>query len=144
MPHQPSHPAAAGPVLAPHRGRPAPPPGGTPGESASAVVRWAAFSVLLVPVVLLVYGTSFGGAAAATLGLAAVTAGCRVLLRQSERAEARSAAALQGSDRAERGARSAAAGRAPHSRAGAPPGGRRRRSARGSDEVRRDLLRTSE
>ncbi len=51
------------------------------------MVRWAAFSCLLVPVVLVVYGTSFGGAAVATLGLAAVTAACRVLLRHSEKAE---------------------------------------------------------
>lgn len=55
------------------------------------MVRWAAFSCLLVPVVLVVYGTSFGGAAVATLGLAAVTAACRVLLRHSEKTE-RSAA----------------------------------------------------
>ncbi|MFE2170451.1 hypothetical protein ACFXB3_36125 [Streptomyces sp. NPDC059447] len=51
------------------------------------VVRWAAFSCLLVPVVLVVYGTSFGGAAVATLGLLAVTTACRVLLRHSERSE---------------------------------------------------------
>ncbi|MEU6892295.1 hypothetical protein ABZ934_10945 [Streptomyces sp. NPDC046557] len=56
-------------------------------DPAGEVVRWAAFSCLLVPVVLVVYGTSFGGAAVATLGLAAVTAACRALLRQSERAE---------------------------------------------------------
>ncbi|MFJ6049016.1 hypothetical protein [Streptomyces sp. NPDC092307] len=49
------------------------------------VVRWAAFSCLLVPVVLVVYGTSYGGAAVATLGLLAVTAACRVLLRHSEK-----------------------------------------------------------
>ncbi|MFB7465868.1 hypothetical protein ACFCZ1_20630 [Streptomyces sp. NPDC056224] len=49
-------------------------------------MRWAAFSCLLVPVVLVVHGTSFGGATAATLGLLAVTAACRALLRQSERA----------------------------------------------------------
>ncbi|GGU42394.1 hypothetical protein [Streptomyces lavendofoliae] len=55
-------------------------------ESASDVVRWAAFSCALVPVVLLVYGTSFGGAAGTAVGLAAVTAACRVLLRRSERA----------------------------------------------------------
>ncbi|WSZ44982.1 hypothetical protein OG429_15065 [Streptomyces sp. NBC_00190] len=54
-------------------------------DPAGDVVRWAAFSCLLVPVVLVVYGTSFGGAAVATLGLLAVTAACRVLLRQSER-----------------------------------------------------------
>nr|WP_138909682.1 hypothetical protein [Streptomyces chryseus] len=52
------------------------------------VVRWAAFSCALVPVVLVMYGTSFGGAAAAALGLATVTAACRVLLRRSERAAA--------------------------------------------------------
>ncbi|MFD3467878.1 hypothetical protein ACFWWM_16160 [Streptomyces sp. NPDC058682] len=54
-------------------------------DPAGDVVRWAAFSCLLVPVVLVVYGTSFGGAAVATLGLLAVTAACRVLLRHSER-----------------------------------------------------------
>ncbi|MEV7542772.1 hypothetical protein [Streptomyces sp. NPDC089915] len=54
-------------------------------DPAGDVVRWAAFSCLLVPVVLVVYGTSYGGAAVATLGLAAVTAACRVLLRQSEK-----------------------------------------------------------
>ncbi|MET7618076.1 hypothetical protein [Streptomyces sp. NPDC005408] len=57
------------------------------------MVRWAAFSCVLVPVVLVVYGTSVGGAAAAALGLAAVTAACRVLLRQSERSAARARAA---------------------------------------------------
>ncbi|MGW7436635.1 hypothetical protein [Streptomyces sp. NPDC054849] len=54
-------------------------------DPAGDVVRWAAFSCLLVPVVLVVYGTSFGGAAAATLGLLAVTAACRVLLRHAEK-----------------------------------------------------------
>ncbi|ATW48639.1 hypothetical protein [Streptomyces peucetius] len=55
----------------------------------SDVVRWGAFSCLMVPVVLVVYGTSVGGAAAAALGLAAVTATCRALLRHSERTAAR-------------------------------------------------------
>ncbi|MFD7441405.1 hypothetical protein [Streptomyces sp. NPDC059909] len=71
------------------------PPECTPGpgagvraDSADDVVRWGAFSCLLVPVVLVAYGTSVGGAAAAALGLAAVTAVCRVLLRRSERAAA--------------------------------------------------------
>ncbi|MFG2709049.1 hypothetical protein ACGFX2_00635 [Streptomyces goshikiensis] len=61
-------------------------------DPAGDVVRWAAFSCLLVPVVLVVYGTSFGGAAGATLGLAAVTAACRALLRHSERVERATAA----------------------------------------------------
>ncbi|MEV7522164.1 hypothetical protein [Streptomyces sp. NPDC091371] len=56
-------------------------------DPAGDVVRWAAFSCLLVPVVLVVYGTSVGGAAVATLGLLAVTAACRVMLRYSERTE---------------------------------------------------------
>ncbi|WTL22895.1 hypothetical protein OG329_28190 [Streptomyces sp. NBC_01506] len=51
----------------------------------SDVVRWAAFSCLLVPVVLVVFGTSVGGAAVPALGLLAVTAVCRLLLRRSER-----------------------------------------------------------
>lgn len=58
-------------------------------DPAGDVVRWAAFSCLLVPVVLVVYGTSVGGAAVATLGLLAVTAACRALLRYSERAAVR-------------------------------------------------------
>jgi hypothetical protein len=58
-------------------------------ESATDVVRWAAFSCVLVPVVLVWYGTSLAGAAGTALGLAAVTAVCRILLRQSERGAAR-------------------------------------------------------
>ncbi|WSM10448.1 hypothetical protein OIE74_25300 [Streptomyces sp. NBC_01716] len=49
------------------------------------MVRWAAFSCVLVPVVLVVFGTSVGGAAVPALGLLAVTAACRLLLRRSER-----------------------------------------------------------
>ncbi|MFJ7180156.1 hypothetical protein ACIQXA_28040 [Streptomyces massasporeus] len=63
-----------------------------PRDTATDVVRWAAFSCLLVPVVLLGYGSSPAGAVAATLGLAAVTGVCQVLLRQSERGAARLAA----------------------------------------------------
>jgi hypothetical protein len=58
-------------------------------DTASDVIRWAAFSCVLVPVVLLWYGTSLAGAAGTALGLAAVTAVCRLLLRQSERGAAR-------------------------------------------------------
>lgn len=58
-------------------------------DSASDLVRWAAFSCVLVPVVLVLYGTSLAGAAGTALGLAAVTGVCRVLLRQSERGAAR-------------------------------------------------------
>ncbi|MFJ5773529.1 hypothetical protein [Streptomyces sp. NPDC093094] len=61
------------------------PPPGAAQESSTAVVRWAAFSCVLVPVVLVGYGTSLAGAAGAASGLAAVTAACRVLLRRSER-----------------------------------------------------------
>ncbi len=65
-------------------------PGDAPAQdSASDVVRWAAFSCVLVPVVLVGYGTSLAGAAGAALGLVAVTGVCRVLLRQSERGAAR-------------------------------------------------------
>lgn len=81
-------------------------------DPAGDVVRWAAFSCLLVPVVLVVYGTSFGGAAVATLGLAAVTTACRVLLRHSEQAE-RNAARVRPEDRLP------PAHRGRHSRAGA-------------------------
>ncbi|WP_435859700.1 hypothetical protein [Streptomyces narbonensis] len=54
-------------------------------DPADDVVRWAAFCCVLVPVVLVVYGTSLGGAAGTALGLVTVTAACRVLLRRSER-----------------------------------------------------------
>ncbi|MGW0467472.1 hypothetical protein ACWDX6_19640 [Streptomyces sp. NPDC003027] len=58
---------------------------GAAGDTAGDVVRWAVFCCGLVPVVLVVYGTSLAGAAGAALGLLAVTAACRVLLRRSER-----------------------------------------------------------
>ncbi|MEU2061787.1 hypothetical protein [Streptomyces sp. NPDC013455] len=61
-------------------------------DTAGDVIRWAAFSCVLVPVVLVWYGTSLAGAAGAALGLAAVTAACRVLLRRSERCAERCAA----------------------------------------------------
>jgi hypothetical protein len=60
-----------------------------PQDTATDVVRWAAFSCLLVPLVLLWYGSSLAGATGTALGLAAVTAACRLLLRQSERGAAR-------------------------------------------------------
>ncbi|MFF4494104.1 hypothetical protein [Streptomyces sp. NPDC001546] len=92
-PVQPAPPAPSAPSRAaltpPGRRRLHPSVGSAAGrphdDPAGDVVRWAAFSCLLVPVVLVVYGTSYGGAAVATLGLAAVTAACRVLLRHSER-----------------------------------------------------------
>ncbi|MCX5382295.1 hypothetical protein [Streptomyces sp. NBC_00083] len=61
---------------------------GPSGDPAGDVVRWAVFSCLLVPVVLVVYGSSFAGAAGSAAGLTAVTAVCRLLLRHSERAAA--------------------------------------------------------
>ncbi|MCT9087480.1 hypothetical protein N4G70_01215 [Streptomyces sp. ASQP_92] len=57
-------------------------------DPADDLVRWAAFSCVLVPVVLVVYGSSFAGATGSALGLMAVTTVCRLLLRQSERAAA--------------------------------------------------------
>ncbi|MFJ2057663.1 hypothetical protein ACIOMM_17150 [Streptomyces sp. NPDC087908] len=54
-------------------------------DQSGDVVRWAAFCCVLVPVVLLVYGSSLGGATGTALGLASVTAACRALLRRSER-----------------------------------------------------------
>ena len=66
------------------------PPSRTPAaqDTVRDVVRWAAFSCVLVPVVLVGYGTSLAGAAGTALGLAAVTGACRVLLRRSERGAA--------------------------------------------------------
>jgi hypothetical protein len=85
-------------------------------DPAGDVVRWAAFSCLLVPVVLVVYGSTFGGAAVATLGLAAVTAVCRVMLRWSEKGS-RGAARIPAED-------------------GLPVTGRRRRHSRGGSGTR--------
>lgn len=93
--HSPVHPPAHSPAPAPGVGRrrPPEPPGGTSAsgtgsvstDPAGDVVRWAVFCCVLVPVVLVGYGTSLGGAAGTALGLAAVTAVCRVLLRRAER-----------------------------------------------------------
>ncbi|MFF0748961.1 hypothetical protein [Streptomyces sp. NPDC004267] len=69
----------------PRTPRPGGPAGGPGAEAANDVVRWGVFCCVLVPVVLVVYGTSLGGAAGTAFGLAAVTAACRVLLRRAER-----------------------------------------------------------
>ncbi|MGW4052235.1 hypothetical protein ACWENA_15525 [Streptomyces sp. NPDC004779] len=67
--------AAAGPGAA----------GGGLGDPAGDTVRWAVFCCALVPLVLVAFGTSLGGAGGAALGLASVTAACRLLLRRAER-----------------------------------------------------------
>ncbi|MES4905907.1 MULTISPECIES: hypothetical protein [unclassified Streptomyces] len=73
---------------APREGRERPVP--TPaGEASGEVIRWGAFSCALVPVVLLVCGSPFAAAAGAAVGLAAVTAVSRALLRRCEREAAR-------------------------------------------------------
>ncbi|MFF0274794.1 hypothetical protein ACIQ9R_14235 [Streptomyces sp. NPDC094447] len=59
--------------------------GAAGADQSGDVVRWAAFCCVLVPVVLLVYGSSLGGATGTALGLVSVTAACRALLRRSER-----------------------------------------------------------
>ncbi|MEU2870073.1 hypothetical protein ABZ769_12845 [Streptomyces olivoreticuli] len=64
-------------------------PGADSPDPVSDVVRWAAFSCVLVPVVLLMCGQSFGGAAGTAAGLVALTCVCRALLRRSERTAAR-------------------------------------------------------
>ncbi|GAA2567659.1 MULTISPECIES: hypothetical protein [Streptomyces] len=78
-PHRPAEPTSGPPD------RPAAPARAGVGD----LVRWAAFSCFLVPVALLWYGASFAGTAGTALGLAAVTAVCRLLLRRSERSAAR-------------------------------------------------------
>jgi len=87
-------------------------------DSTTDVVRWAAFSCVLVPVVLLWYGTSLAGATGTALGLAAVTAVCRILLRQSERG----AAQLRAEERAPRRGRHHRSGTGAH-RGGRHTGG---------------------
>ncbi|MFB9462068.1 hypothetical protein [Streptomyces cinereospinus] len=65
-------------------------PGTASGPDAvTDVVRWAVFSCALVPVILVWCGGSLAGAGGTALGLAAVTAACRALLRGSERGAAR-------------------------------------------------------
>ncbi|MFG2477224.1 hypothetical protein [Streptomyces fagopyri] len=95
--------------------RPGPPP--TP-DTASEVARWAAFSCVLVPVVLVWFGTSLAGAAGTALGLAAVTAACLVLLRQSERGAARMRAEERTPHRGARHGRSGPRERTHRDRAG--------------------------
>ncbi|MFF4210987.1 hypothetical protein ACFYZE_16850 [Streptomyces sp. NPDC001796] len=56
---------------------------------ATDVTRWAAFCCVLVPAVLVWYGTSLAAAVSTALGLLAVTLACGALLRQSERGAAR-------------------------------------------------------
>ncbi|MEU6660897.1 hypothetical protein [Streptomyces sp. NPDC046821] len=71
-------------------------PGTAGPDTVSDVVRWAAFSCVLVPVVLVGYGSSLAGAAGAALGLAAVTGACVALLRRSERVAAERAVRAHG------------------------------------------------
>ncbi|MEU0284839.1 hypothetical protein ACIHBQ_15650 [Streptomyces sp. NPDC052492] len=71
----------AGPPPGPHPTTP-------PRDPADDLLRWAVFSCLLVPVVLLWCGSSLAGATGVACGLAAVTAACRLLLRRSQRAAA--------------------------------------------------------
>lgn len=111
------------------------PPSRTPsaprsgGERASTdLIRWAAFSCVLVPVVLLWYGTSLAGAAGTALGLAAVTAVCRLLLRRSERVAARLLAEEEAGSVPGAGAGARAGGHAPQ----AHHRGRHQRTGTGS------------
>lgn len=114
----------AGSAAPPPATTPAPAPAAppTPADTATDVVRWAAFSCVLVPVVLVWYGTSLAGATGAALGLAAVTGVCRVLLRQSERGAARAARA--GATRSMAEDRASSRGRRGRPASGAHGGGR--------------------
>ncbi len=69
----------------PPRAEPRPAPGPPRDAGVTDLVRWAAFSCVLVPIALLWYGASFAGTAGIALGLAAVTGVCRLLLGRSER-----------------------------------------------------------
>ncbi|GAA0647040.1 hypothetical protein GCM10009535_25970 [Streptomyces thermocarboxydovorans] len=68
---------------------PGPGPAPEADRAITDVVRWAAFSCLLVPVVLLWCGSSLAGATGVALGLAAVTGACHVLIHRSAGAAAR-------------------------------------------------------
>jgi hypothetical protein len=58
----------------------------TSGRTANEVVRWGLFSAAVVPLVMLLSGSSLLGALGMAAGLTTVTAACRALLLQSERA----------------------------------------------------------
>ncbi|GAA2433056.1 hypothetical protein [Streptomyces macrosporus] len=88
-----------------------------PVDGVGEVVRWAAFGCALVPLTLLACGSSPVGAVAVAVGLALVTAACRVLLRHCERAAARSTGDQAGPHR----------GRHGRTGTGAHRGGRRQR-----------------
>ncbi|AYA18628.1 hypothetical protein DCW30_05540 [Streptomyces alfalfae] len=114
--------APSSPEQAPARGTRARRPRDAPHqESASEVVRWAAFSCVLVPVVLVGYGISLAGAGGAALGLAAVTGVCRVLLRQSERCAARLLAEQNTAHRGRHGRTASGAHRGMRHGIGHPP-----------------------
>ncbi|MEV0575948.1 MULTISPECIES: hypothetical protein [unclassified Streptomyces] len=84
---------------------PAPVPPAHPEPAAQPVtdvVRWAVFGCLLVPLVLIAHGDSPTGAVLVALGLAAVTVACRMLLRRSARAAARTAQGAHRGDRTSR------------------------------------------
>ncbi|MGW3356469.1 hypothetical protein ACWDFL_13745 [Streptomyces bungoensis] len=91
-------------------------------DTTTDVIRWAAFSCVLVPVVLLGYGASLAGAAGTACGLAAVTAVCRVLLRRSERCAARDGVrgGVRGAERGTERSGTQRGGR--HTREGTPVG----------------------
>ncbi|MEU8678534.1 hypothetical protein [Streptomyces sp. NPDC048560] len=82
-------------------------PAATPPDA----VRWAPFCCLLVPAAFAVYVTRFGSAASWALGLAAVTAACRPLLRRTALETVRAASPARApspareADRAHRGGR---------------------------------------
>lgn len=85
-PAAPFAPERGGPARSAAGGRAEPAPGGGGlADPAGDVVRWAVFCCALVPLVLLAFGTSLGGAGGTALGLASVTAACRLLLRRAER-----------------------------------------------------------
>ncbi|MER5403816.1 hypothetical protein [Streptomyces sp. NPDC002769] len=108
-------------------------------DAASEVARWAAFSCVLVPVVLVWFGTSLAGAAGTALGLAAVTAACLVLLRQSERGAARMRAGERAPHRAPRHGRCGPRERGSRERTHRDRGGRDRDRGRdGRDGGGRD------
>ncbi len=69
-----------------------PGPSNTSADPVSDLVRWAAFSCAVVPLVLVLCGASAAGALGTAVGLATVTCACRALLRQSERTAARPSA----------------------------------------------------
>ncbi|GEB51395.1 hypothetical protein SCA03_39460 [Streptomyces cacaoi] len=106
-----------------------------PRDAVTDVVRWGAFSSALVPVVLLVCGSSPAGALGTAAGLATVTVVCRALLRRAERTRPARNGGGAGKARAAGEGGSTGASRTARRKAGGPRSAGSAGSADGAGDV---------